>query len=153
MQRGSASQGGRHHGETYTGKSGKVSDKVEPTSRTGWGAWLILRSPLRLPPPPTARYAQHVPVNWIVRLDALKVAVVVKGMRSGTDLITIGKTSTDYRVEVEVAGFTSMVHCEDFQVPIGSHDYGSPQRSQSLTETTSLGFAVQFEIPQTGVPI
>jgi hypothetical protein len=94
-------------------------------------------------------------VNWIVRLDALKVAVVVKGVRSGTDLITIGKTSTDDRVgvEVEAAGFTSMVHHEDFQVPMGSHDYGSPQSSQRFTETTSLGFAVQVEIPQTGVPM
>lgn len=92
-------------------------------------------------------------MNWIVRLDALKVAVVVKGVRSGTDLIAIGQTSTDDRVEVEVAGFTSMVYREDFQVPMGSHDYGSPQSSQRFTETTSLGFAVQFEIPQTGVPM
>ena len=77
----------------------------------------------------------------------------MKGVRSGTDLITIDKTSTDDRVEVEVAGFTSMVHREDFQVPMGSHDYGSPQSSQRFTETTSLGFAVQVEIHQTGVPM
>jgi hypothetical protein len=89
-------------------------------------------------------------MDWIVRLDALKVAVVVKGVRSGTDLVTIGKTSTDDMVEVEVAGFTSIVHCEDSQVPIGSHDYGSSQSSQCFTEMTSLGFAVQFKIPQTG---
>jgi hypothetical protein len=81
------------------------------------------------------------------------VAVVVKGVRSGTDLITIGKTSIDDRVEVEVAGFVSMVHREDFQVPMGSHDHGSPQSPQHFTETMSLGFAVQFEIPQTGVPM